>query len=271
MITSSTRLYCVLGSPVSHSKSPVIHNAAFREHGIDAVYLAFEPPDAKGAVRAIRTLGIKGASVTIPFKQKIMPHLDQISADARQIGAVNTLVLEGGKLCGYNTDARAAVDPLMPVGIQGKTVCIAGAGGAARAVAFGITQAGGDLIITNRSAEKGKALASQFNGKFIPLAEAGGIYADILINTTSLGMTPNTSASPFPETMLKPGMTAMDVVYTPMKTTFLKTAESRGCTIIDGLAMFVAQAAAQFTLWTGIQPDLQTMRKSILTDQGDLT
>lgn len=271
MITSATSLYCVLGSPVAHSKSPVIHNAAFSVHGIDAVYLAFEPPNAAAAVQAVRTLGIKGASVTIPFKEEILPLLDEVHPDAQSIGAVNTLVLNNGKLSGYNTDWQAAVAPLLPHGITGKTVCIAGAGGAARAVAYGIIQNGGRLIITNRSRNRGEGLATTFNAAFVPLEEAASIQADVIINTTSLGMVPNDQVLSFPEAAITPGMIVMDVVYTPLDTLLLKTAEKKGCITIDGAAMFVAQAAAQFELWTGTRPDITAMKKDLLNTSGALS
>ncbi len=263
MITSSTSLYCVMGSPVSHSKSPVIHNAAFAAYGVDAVYLAFEPPDAASAVQAVRTLGIQGASITIPFKEEIMPLLDRIHPDAEAMGAVNTLVIGDGQIAGYNTDWQAAVAPLLDFGIAGKTVCISGAGGAAHAVAYGIKQNGGKIIITNRTRKRGEDLADHVNGSFVPRSEAATIKADVIINTTPLGMVPEPEVLSFPKEALEEGMLVMDVVYTPMQTTLLKEAAARGCTTIDGLAMFLAQAAAQFELWTGINPDPDIMRKAL--------
>ena len=268
MITAATTLYCVMGSPVSHSKGPIVHNAAFAAHRVDAVYLAFEPPHAKAAVQAVKALGIRGASITIPFKEEIIPLLDAIHPDAAAIGAVNTLVLEEGRLTGYNTDWQAAVAPLLDHGIDGKTVCIVGAGGAARAVAHGIRQNGGDLIITNRGRERGEQLAAHVNGNFIPLAEADAIRADVVINTTCLGMEPKIQTLSFPKEALEPGMVVMDVVYTPIETALIKAAKARNCTAIDGLSMFIAQAAAQFELWTGIRPDTLAMKASILNDSG---
>ena len=268
MITSTTTLYCVLGNPVVHSKSPLIHNAAFKHLGIDAAYLAFSPDHTKAAVRttmdAIRTLNIGGASVTIPFKEAVMPHLDTIDTMAKRIGAVNTIVNREGRLEGYNTDCEAAIAPLRPFGIRGKTVCIVGAGGAARAVAHGIADEGGKVIIVNRTAEKGRALAERIDGTFVPTELAADVDAQVVINTTSLGMAPNTEALSFPEEALHPGTVVMDVVYTPMDTCLLKTARAKGCTTIDGLSMFVAQAAAQFTLWTGQHPDTELMKRTVL-------
>ncbi|WP_020589367.1 shikimate dehydrogenase [Desulfobacter curvatus] len=265
MIDAATRLYCVFGNPARHSKGPVIHNAAFKNKGINAVYLAFEVQHAAGAVQAVRTLDIRGASVTIPFKESIMEHLDWIDPTARAIGAVNTIVNEDGVLKGYNTDCQAAVAPLIPFGVSGKVVCIVGAGGAARAVAHGIAAQDGDIIITNRTEQKGQALAEAVNARFIPAGEMASIRADVVINTTSIGMTPKVDEISFPPEALIPEMVVMDVVYTPLRTRLLETAEQKGCTTIDGLSMFIAQAAAQFELWTGTAPDTDLMRSTILT------
>ncbi|MDD9304917.1 MAG: shikimate dehydrogenase [Desulfobacter sp.] len=265
MITASTALYCVLGSPVVHSKSPLIHNAAFKDKGIDAVYLAFEPQTIEAAVQAIRTLGIQGASVTIPFKESVIPHLDWIHPLAAKIGAVNTLVNENGVIKGYNTDCDAAVAPLLSHGIENKTICIVGAGGAARAVAFGMVAHGARVMIANRTRQKAKALAKQIRGDFIPFEDMKNIQAEVVINTTSLGMVPDPKILSYPAQALHPGMVVMDVVYTPLDTCLLKTARKKKCVTIDGLSMFVAQAAAQFKLWTGIEPDQDLMRQTALT------
>jgi shikimate dehydrogenase len=270
MITSSTKLYCVLGNPVSHSKSPLVHNISFRANNIDAVYLAFEPQDIAMAIKALKTFKIKGASITIPFKETIMPYLDWIEPRAKEIGAVNTVVNQDGKLLGYNTDSKAAIDPLVPHGIKNKTVCIIGAGGAARAVAHGITDKKGQLIIINRSREKGAALAAEFNAQFIPFdkmdktGKMDFIAPDVVINTTSLGMYPHVEALAFPSQCLTPGMVVMDLVYTPLETRLLSVARKNGCITIDGLSMFIAQAAAQFELWTNVKPDTNLMRQAVL-------
>ncbi|MDX9964686.1 shikimate dehydrogenase [Desulfobacter postgatei] len=266
MIDAATRLYCLFGNPARHSKGPVIHNAAFKDKDINAVYLAFEVQDAAGAAQAVRTLDIQGASVTIPFKESIMEHIDWIDPTAKAIGAVNTIVNENGVLKGYNTDCQAAVAPLVPFGISGKTVCIVGAGGAARAVAHGIAAQNGDIIITNRTEQKGRALAETVNARFIPAEEMENIQADVIINTTSIGMTPKENEISFPPEALRSEMVVMDVVYTPLRTRLLEAAEQKGCTTIDGLSMFIAQAAAQFELWTGIIPDTDLMRNTIIND-----
>lgn len=264
MIDSSTQLYCVLGSPVKHSKSPLIHNNAFSDNRINAVYLAFEPGDIQAAVASIRTLGIRGASVTLPFKETVMKYLDWIDQEAIEIGAVNTLVHQDGQLKGYNTDAQAAVTPLQAFDIKNKTVCIIGAGGAARAVAYGIWKNRGRLIVTNRTAQKGRDLADRFQGRFVPWEKRGDLTADIVINTTPIGMEAFRDETAVPSQCLTPGMVVMDAVYTPLNTRLISTARKKGCHVVDGLSMFVAQAAAQFKLWTGIEPDLTTLRRTVL-------
>ena len=264
-ITSDTRLFCVLGNPVSHSKSPLIHNQAFADHQIDAVYLAFAPIDIKKAVDAVRQFDIQGASVTIPFKQSVIPFLDKIDDQAAAIGAVNTIVNQNGVLYGYNTDSVAAIAPLKGANISGKTVLVIGAGGAARAVAFGIHAHNGNLLITNRSQDKGRALAACYDAKFYPMEAINHLRPDIIINTTSLGMAPGTSVLSCPEDCLTSETLVMDVVYTPLETRLISVARHKGCQVVDGLTMFIAQAAAQFELWTEILPDTQKMRDTILT------
>lgn len=266
MIDADTRLYCVFGNPARHSKGPLIHNAAFKDKQLNAVYLAFEVQNAAGAAQAVRTLPIQGASVTIPFKESIMEHLDWIDPVAKAIGAVNTIVNDAGVLKGYNTDCQAAVAPLIPFGIAGKTVCIVGAGGAARAVAHGIAAQNGDIIITNRTHTKGRALAESVDARFVSADDLANIGADVVINTTSIGMTPQADQISFPPELLTAHMVVMDVVYTPLKTRLLETAEQKGCTTIDGLAMFIAQAAAQFEFWTGIFPDTDLMRNIVINN-----
>lgn len=267
MINANTDLYCIFGNPVRHSKSPAIHNACFQRHGINSIYLAFEIDDISKGISAMKTLDIKGASVTIPFKQEIMAHLDHIDEDALNMGAVNTVVNQGGKLSGYNTDCQAAIAPLKSYGIRDKKVLILGAGGAAQAIAYGIHQEKGHTVIVNRTEERGKRLASKYNSDFIRMNDTAGlqtIQADIIINTTPVGMSPHVDGVPFPSFLLDSQMMVMDIVYNPLKTRFLLEAETKGCRTIDGLSMFLHQGAAQFRLWTGIRPDTTLMRRTIL-------
>ena len=264
MINSNTHLYCIFGKPIKHSKSPVIHNAWFEQYKINAAYLAFEIHNISNAVTAMKTFNIKGASVTIPYKESVMDCLDQIDENALKIGAVNTIVNSDKKLIGFNTDFMAAIEPLKHFGIKNKKVCIIGAGGAARAVAYGIRENGGKLVIINRSVEKGKTLALNYDADFISMDEINkrdDFDADIMINTTSLGMYPEIKITPFPSRLLNKRMIVMDIIYNPLKTRLLVEAQNRGCITVDGMSMFMHQGAAQFELWTGITPEIKTVQE----------
>lgn len=265
-IDADTGLYAVFGNPVRHSKSPLIHNACFEHYGRNAVYLAFEIDDICEGIKSMRELPIKGASITIPFKSDVRAYLDEIDTDAQTIGAVNTIVNRAGKLVGYNTDSMAAISPLKPLGIKDKNVCILGAGGAARAVAHGIQKENGRVIIANRNPARGEHLAEDVNGIFVQLTDETvfrQLDIDILINTTPVGMVPETDSLPVPVARLNPRMIVMDIIYTPLQTRLLKEARKIGCRTINGLMMFIYQAAAQFELWTGIQPDLNIMNAAL--------
>ncbi len=257
MINSDSDLYCIFGNPVKHSKSPAIHNKWFKHYNINAAYLAFEVDDISNAITAMKTLNIKGASVTLPFKESVMDYLDHIDENALQIGAVNTIINKNEKLSGFNTDFKAAIKPLKPFGIKDKRVCIIGAGGAAKAVAYGIKKNRGNLVIINRSITKGEKIALKYGADFICMDELNQMKdfkADIIINTTSIGMYPDIKVSPFPSNLLNSKMIVMDIIYNPLKTLLLEEAQNRGCITIDGLSMFIHQGASQFTLWTGIKP-----------------
>lgn len=265
MITATTTLYCIFGKPVSHSKSPLIHNALFTHYGLNSAYMAFETDNIRDGIKAMRTLGIQGASVTIPFKTDVLDELDEISTDAAEMAAVNTIVNRGGKLYGYNTDCMAAIRPLREQGIRGKSIIVIGAGGAAQAVIYGIIKEGGRVTIINRTLSRGEKLAEKFNCDFLSIEDLGQkkhLPADIVINTTSVGMHPKTEATPVPSDLLSSSMTVMDVVYTPVNTRLLNEARQKGCEVIDGLSMFLHQGAAQFKLWTGIDPDINIMRQA---------
>ncbi|MFO7751567.1 MAG: shikimate dehydrogenase [Desulfobacteraceae bacterium] len=267
-INTGTALYCIFGSPVGHSKSPAIHNCLFAEHGINAVYLAFEPENITDGIAAVRALGIKGVSVTIPFKEEVIRYLDETDPLADRIGAVNTLVNQQGFVKGYNTDCHGAVAPLKKFGIRNKRVGIIGAGGAARAAGFGIISEKGDVTVINRSVQNGEKLADDIGCPFLKIEEIEKKRFDMLINTTPAGMFPNTDESPVPENVFRQGMVVMDMVYNPVQTKFLLQAETGGCVTINGIEMFIHQGAKQFELWSGITPSIdklrQTMTKEII-------
>lgn len=264
-INSYTSLYCVLGNPVSHSLSPVMHNSAFAHMGYNAVYLAFQVMDIASAITGLKGLGIKGASVTIPHKVAVKPLLDELDENALKIGAVNTILNKEGRLFGYNTDCMGAIAALSEkTTIRGKDVVIIGAGGAARAIGFGIISEGGNLTVLNRSTDKGEQLAKDLGAEFCPLSEFSRAKCQVLINTTSVGMTPHVEAMPVQKKDLEKEMVVMDIVYNPLKTTLLKEAENIGCITVDGVSMFVCQGAAQFELWTGEKAPVHVMREVVI-------
>jgi len=264
-IDTNTSLYCVLGDPVSHSLSPVMHNSAFAHTGYNGAYLAFKVTDLASAVTGIKALGIKGASITIPHKVAVMELLDSIDEKARKIGAVNTIVNKDGKLYGYNTDCIGAINVLLEkTDIKGKDVVMIGAGGAARAIGFGIMSEGGKLTILNILKDEGELLAKDLRVKYYPLSYFNKVDCQILINATPVGMTPNTEDMPVESKNLKKDMVVMDIVYNPLKTRLLKEAENIGCITVDGVSMFVYQGAAQFEMWTGMKAPVDLMRKVVL-------
>jgi shikimate dehydrogenase/3-dehydroquinate dehydratase type I len=256
--------YILLGNPVKQSLSPLMHNAALKKMGIEENYSAFCVDDLGEALQGMRGMNIRGASVTIPFKVAVMEYLDDIDEDALKIGAVNTIINSNGRLTGCNTDWLGLILTLkeaMPV--KGKTFVIIGAGGTARAAAYGIMKEGGFPVIANRTPEKEKILSGKLNCPFYSLTEIGRIKADCLINTTPVGMYPK-DKSPVKALALGGYKYVMDVIYNPLKTKLLKDAEKQGCHIFSGADMFVNQGAEQIRLWTGKEPPRALMKKVIL-------
>ncbi len=264
-LDAHTVLYGVLGSPVRHSISPAIHNAAFEAKGLNGVYLAFETTDLPGSLAGTKALSFGGLSITLPFKSAVIPLLDQLDPLAEKIGAVNTIRNEGGKLIGFNTDGPGALKALDAVtDVSGKRCLLVGAGGAARAIGYVLRRRGVEIVVANRSADRGKSLAAFLRGRYIPLADADRIEADLLIQTTSAGMFPVTDQVPVSLEALREGMVVMDVVYNPLKTKLLRLAEERGCMPVNGLDMFIYQGAEQFRLWTGLEPPVEIMREAAM-------
>jgi len=263
-------LYGVIGNPIGHSLSPVMHNAAFAATGQAAYFNAFQVEDLETAMAGVRALGIAGLSVTLPHKSKIMEYLDWVDDQALKISAVNTVVNRQGRLCGYNTDAPGALAALSgKIELARRRVLIVGAGGAARALVYGVAEAGGRVAIVNRSAERGAALAQEFGVQYLASSEIENFQAEVLVNTTSVGMAPASELIPFPPTLIKPSMVVMDIVYNPLRTKLLEAAEKCGAVTIDGLEMFIAQGALQFEMWTGQKAPLKVMRQAVLNALGD--
>jgi len=254
-------IYGALGNPIGHSLSPVMHNAAFEAAGVNALYVAFESSDLKGCIDGMRALGIRGMSITIPFKTSVIPYLDELDPLAERIGAVNTLVNQNGRLKGYNTDGLGAMKALQSkVDLAGKRCVLVGAGGAARGIGFMARESGMALVVANRSVDRGRSLADYLACPFIPLAQIREIRADVMIQTTPVGMFPRVDASPVPDDVFRKDMVVMDAIYNPLETHFLRSARAHGCITISGLEMFLHQGAEQFRLWTGSNPPMDVMR-----------
>jgi shikimate dehydrogenase len=263
MINGHTKIYGILGRPVTHSLSPAMHNAAFAKLGINAVYVPFPVTDLPRAVAGLRGLAIGGASVTIPFKEEIIPLLDELDPQAARMAAVNTVVNREGRLFGYNTDWLGAITALKAqTGIVGEHVLLLGAGGAARAIAFGILENGGRVTITDLDAPRAVALARDLAVEAIPLNALGQCPASILINATPVGMAPDLEGLPVEPELLSRFTLVMDIVYRPLLTRLLREAQMHGARTIDGLQMLIHQATAQFKLWTGKEAPLETMSRA---------
>lgn len=263
---AETMLYGVIGFPARHSLSPAMHNAAFREAGINAVYLAFEVPPERleMAIDGVRGLGIGGLNVTMPHKEAVINHLDGLSEEAEEIGSVNTVVNDG-ELVGYNTDGLGARRALETVtGLRGRNVLVIGAGGAGRAIVYELSKTS-NVVVLNRTPERAKAL-ERFGAVGEALTEENlrryTSWADIIINATPVGM--NSSETPVPPDLLREGLVVMDIVYKPLRTRLLREAEGRGCTTVDGLWMLVYQGVESFRLWTGKSVDPELMRGAAL-------
>jgi len=268
--SGATRVAAVIGDPVRHSRSPAILNAAFAAAGLDWVYLAFEVPAGAvpAALAGVRALGIEGVSVTMPHKEAVAETVDELSEDARRLGAVNCVANDDGTLRGHNTDGAGFVAALLAetgVSPAGMPCVVVGAGGAARSVVLALARAGADEItVVNRTAsraERAAALAGE-RGRVIPPEAAAGALAEagLVVNATSVGMGEGLKgAVPFDPEPLHAGQYVADLVYQPLETPLLAAARRRGATPVDGLGMLVHQAAVAFELWTGTPAPLRAM------------
>jgi shikimate dehydrogenase len=279
-ITAKTTLVGLIGWPISHSVSPVMHNAAFAELRLNWRYvpLPVHPERVAEAVAGVRALGLRGVNVTVPHKQAVMPHLDRWSPAAAAIGAVNTIIVgEEGELLGDNTDAAGFVTDLRANGVHpaGKRVLVVGAGGAARAVVYGLAEAGcGSIVLLNRTLDKAENLLAAMRELFpaVPMlarpfpegvAESAA-DAELIVNCTSLGMSPNLEGLPWDEDVeFAPGQTVYDLVYNPAVTRLLQLASVDGATVIGGLGMLIHQGAIAFERWTGETAPVDVMRRAV--------
>ncbi|RJX32646.1 MAG: shikimate dehydrogenase [Desulfurivibrio sp.] len=264
-INGSTILHGIMGNPVSHSLSPAMHNSAFAALKLNAAYVPFPVTDVAGAMTGFKALGIRGVSVTIPHKQAVIPHLDEIDPVAARIGAVNTLDIQHGRIIGHNTDWLGANRALQEkITLAGSRVLLLGAGGSARAIGFGLLEAGAHIMLASRTAAKGRELAQTLNCPWHALDEIPDLAADCLVNATSVGMAPQIEASLVPKACLSRFSVVMDIVYAPLETRLLIEASEAGCQVVNGLAMLLYQGVAQFELWTGRPAPVAVMRDSLL-------
>ncbi|HEY4312096.1 MAG TPA: shikimate dehydrogenase [Pirellulales bacterium] len=273
-INEATELYGVIGDPIGHSMSPLIHNTAFRQAKLPKVYLPFRIPreDLASFIEDARELGIRGLSVTIPHKEAVMKWLGKIDGAVKGVAAANTLIFENGELSGYNTDYRAAMDSLASAMeldeqtattrfLQGKNALVLGAGGAARAIAYGLLRRGAEVTLASRTAQRADTLAKFLGCRAIDWTARYNYPADVLVNCTPLGMHPNVDETAYEKHHLKPSMVVFDTVYNPETTLLVKDARNRSCTVVTGVEMFIRQAALQYKLFTGQEAPAESMRE----------
>ena len=275
MTSYKTKICCVIGDPIEHTLSPIIHNKAFQTLDLDFVYVAFRVGEKmlEGAIDGMRAFNIRGMNVTIPHKVKVMDYIDDVDEVANDIGAVNTIVNDSGILVGYNSDGEGALRSLVKSGIslQGMKVLILGAGGAARAVIYSAAkEMPNSIVILNRTKERARELADKVSAKTgIPVTakklENQSLKdeiqdTDLIINCTSVGMAPDLNGTLVPKNLLRKGLAVMDIVYVPFETRLLKEAREAGAIVIPGVDMFVNQAAFAFEIWTGRKAPVDVMK-----------
>ena len=278
VVTGKTKLCGVIGDPIAHTISPAMHNAVFVKMGLDYVYVSFQVKEEElsKAIDGMRALNIRGLNVTIPHKVAVIPLLDELDPLAEKIGAVNTISNDNGVLKGYNTDASGFLQALLERGIEPeeKKVVMLGAGGASRAISFILVERGAHLVILNRRLERAEKLTGRLSTTLNKEVKALELVADnlaqvlgeadILVNATSVGMSPNINETPVPSSLLKPGLVVVDIVYNPIRTRLLREAEEAGAKTINGVDMFVWQGALAFEIWTGAKAPVELMRAEVV-------
>jgi shikimate dehydrogenase len=273
------KLYAVIGEPIAHSMSPLMHNDLFQHYNLDAHYqpLFVKKENLREAIVGLKAIGVSGFNVTIPHKTEIIPFLDEIEPLAEQIGAVNTVVNQNGKFVGYNTDGLGFIAGLssLVAEIQNQNVLLVGAGGAARAIFYTLAKIGTKrLDICNRTVQKATELIldcpykPNSNSLSIKEAENQLQHYDIIIQTTNIGMSPFLEQIPISLVRLKPGSIVSDIIYNPLETQLLKVAREKEAVIQNGIDMFVNQGAIAFQYWTGILPDVKRMKQNVLEQLG---
>ena len=263
-VDAATRVYGVAGDPVAHSLSPIMLNTAFRRENVNAVYLALHAKSLDDLLSCINDIPIHGLSVTMPYKEEIIKHLDKTDPLTTKIGACNTVVRsQDGKLYGFNTDVSGVVRPLeQRITLQGAKILVLGAGGAARAAVFGLKERGADVYILNRTPGPAQTLARQARAKAINKAQLKKLEFEVIINATPVGMEGNRDPLPLAENEFK-AKYFFEMIYTPAETRMVKIARSRGMYVIPGSEMFVQQGARQFEIWSGKPAPVQEMQRVV--------
>jgi 3-dehydroquinate dehydratase/shikimate dehydrogenase len=264
-ITRRTRVYAVIGNPIGHSLSPLLHNTAFGARKFDAVFVPFLVRDVREFLAASRKFGVSGFAVTIPHKQAILRQLDDCDPLAAQIGAVNTVVVRGGgRLYGYNTDYVVVLRSLeQRMRLAGSRVLLFGAGGAARAAAFALVQAGSIVCVCARRRERARSLARAAGAQVVDRAKLRREFFDVIVNCTPVGMHPR-GGSPLRSDELNCRI-VMDMIYRPRETELLRLARRKGIEVVSGLEMFLAQGFAQYEIWTGERAPEGAVRRAIVS------
>lgn len=272
-IGPETKVFGVLGDPIAHSYSPLIHNAAFQHDGIDAVYVPMRVPadQLTATLKAYEEMGVRGYSVTIPHKEKVLDAAQFRDPIAEEVGAANTLFQDARQNWhATNTDYDAALASIRAglamkgeSDLSGKRCLLLGAGGAARAIGLGLVRAGAALVVTNRSRQRGQALAEQLGCQFTGWENRGAQFADVVVNCTPVGMSPKVNETPFADNWLREGTVVFDTIYNPENTLLLKEARERMCHTVSGVEMFVHQAAAQYQHFTGRTAPIDVMREAL--------
>jgi 3-dehydroquinate dehydratase/shikimate dehydrogenase len=264
-VDAATKVYGVVGDPVAHSLSPLMMNTAFRRENVNGVYLALHATKLSDLLACVRDIPLHGLSITMPYKQEIIPHLDKTDAVTEKIGACNTVIrAQDGKLYGYNTDVAGVVRPLeQRLHLAGARVLVVGAGGSARAAVFGLKERGAEVFIMNRTTSVGQKLARQSRAKFLSRTQMRGLQFDVIVNATPVGMG-GAKTSPLSAQELNARI-LFEMVYTPAETKLVKLARAKGMQVITGVEMFVQQGARQFEIWTGKPAPADDMYRVVIT------
>lgn len=244
-----TILNAVIGFPLDHTLSPILHNAIYKELNINAELKSMSNEHIEELISVIKKIPVELTAVTMPYKETVLKFLDEIDPVAKKLHSINTIINRNGILHGYNTDIIGIEKALEKTELKNKNVLIIGAGGVARPVAYHVSQCGGLPLYLNRTKEKAQMLADEFGGKVVEEKDLDKNSIDVIINTTPIGMYPYINVSPLSKELLSPHQTVFDIVYNPLETQLLKDAQEVGAQIISGIEMFVYQGVAQVELW----------------------